>query len=101
MQTTHLRIYGSALALAACLAAPGGAWAQTAPQRPAQSSPQGGAQQSQAGEKPTELVVTGTRSEVVGSSDRTSFNIANDLQVQTGTVADALRAVPGVEVDLQ
>ncbi|HEX8535321.1 MAG TPA: TonB-dependent receptor, partial [Allosphingosinicella sp.] len=46
-------------------------------------------------------VVTGTRSEVVGSSDRTSFNIANDLQVQTGTVADALRAVPGVEVDLQ
>lgn len=30
-----------------------------------------------------------------------SFNVANDLQVQTGTVADALRNVPGVEVDLQ
>jgi outer membrane receptor protein involved in Fe transport len=46
-------------------------------------------------------VVTGTRSDVVASPDRTSFNVANDLQVQTGTVADALRAVPGVEVDLQ
>jgi outer membrane receptor protein involved in Fe transport len=38
---------------------------------------------------------------VVGGPDRVSFSVANDLQVQTGTLADALRAVPGVEVDLQ
>jgi outer membrane receptor protein involved in Fe transport len=51
--------------------------------------------------KPGEVVVTGARSEVTASVDRTSFNVSNDLQVQTGTLADALRAVPGVEVDLQ
>lgn len=93
---TNLQVFGSALALGACLAAPGHAAAQTPPARPAPPP-----QQIPPGEKPTEVVVTGTRSNVVGSSDRTSFNVANDLQVQTGTVADALRSVPGVEVDLQ
>ena len=39
-----------------------------------------------------ELVVTGTRSEVISTPDRVSFSVANDLQVQTGTLADALRA---------
>ncbi len=47
------------------------------------------------------MVVTGTRSDVIATPDRVSFNVANDLQVQTGTVADALRSVPGGEVDLQ
>ena len=98
MQTTHLRLHCSVIALAALLVAPGSVFAQAAPQRPA---PPPQARQDPAGEKPTELVVTGTRSDVVGSADRTSFNVANDLQVQTGTVADALRSVPGVEVDLQ
>jgi outer membrane receptor protein involved in Fe transport len=90
-------MHGSAAAIAAFLMAAGTAQAQTAP-RPA---PEAGAQSKPAGEKPGEIVVTGTRSDVVSSADRTSFNIANDLQVQTGTMADALRAVPGVEVDLQ
>lgn len=48
-----------------------------------------------------DVVVTGARSEVIASTDRTSFSVANDLQVQNGTLADALRAVPGVEVDLE
>ncbi|MCD2325371.1 TonB-dependent receptor [Sphingomonas sp. IC-56] len=47
-----------------------------------------------------DVVVTGARSDVVGSTDRLSFNVANDLNVQNGTLADALRAVPGVDVDL-
>jgi outer membrane receptor protein involved in Fe transport len=82
----------SILALAVGLAAP--AFAQP-PQKPAAppSRP--------AGERPGDVVVTGTRSDVIATPDRASFSVANDLQVQTGTVADALRAVPGVEVDLQ
>ncbi|WP_162888164.1 outer membrane beta-barrel family protein [Sphingomonas mesophila] len=51
--------------------------------------------------KAEEVVVTGTRADVIAKPDRLSFSIANDLQAQTGTLADALRNVPGVEVDLQ
>jgi outer membrane receptor protein involved in Fe transport len=80
----------SIAALAACLAAP----APAQPQQPPRPS-------RPAGERQPEIVVTGTRAEVVSTPDRTSFNVANDLQVQNGTLADALRAVPGVEVDLQ
>jgi outer membrane receptor protein involved in Fe transport len=52
-------------------------------------------------EQPGEIVVTGTRSDVIATTDRTSFSVANDLQIQNGTLADALRAVPGVEVDIE
>ncbi|HEY0111577.1 MAG TPA: TonB-dependent receptor [Allosphingosinicella sp.] len=97
MHLGRYTIYSSILALAASLAAPSFAQTQAPPAQPSQ--PAGQPQQS--GQKPGEIVVTGTRSEVVATSDRVSFNISNDLQVQTGTVADALRAVPGVEVDLQ
>lgn len=48
-----------------------------------------------------EVVVQGSRTDIVTSSDRMSYNITNDLQTQAGSVADALRNVPGVEVDLQ
>jgi outer membrane receptor protein involved in Fe transport len=85
MPLKPLLIHCSILAVAACLAAP--ASAQSRPAPPAA--------------KPGELVVTGARPDVVSTPDRVSFSVANDLQVQTGTVADALRAVPGVEVDLQ
>ncbi|HEX8450378.1 MAG TPA: TonB-dependent receptor plug domain-containing protein, partial [Allosphingosinicella sp.] len=103
MRTTSFRIHGSLAALAAALAAPALASAQeqapprapSAPPAPAHSPPR------PAGEAARDVVVTGTRAEVVGSPDRTSFNVSNDLQVQNGTLADALRAVPGVEVDLQ
>lgn len=70
--------------------------AQAAPattQAPPQAKP--------APQRPGDVVVTGARSEVIGSTDRTSFSVANDLAVQNGTLADALRAVPGVDVDLQ
>lgn len=82
---------------------PGMAQAQTAPApaQPAPTQPAITPPASGAPPKPGEIVVTGTRSDIVASPDRMSFNVANDLQAQTGTVADALRAVPGVEVDLQ
>ncbi|HEX8261266.1 MAG TPA: TonB-dependent receptor, partial [Allosphingosinicella sp.] len=96
MRPSFHPIQCSIIALAAALAAPALAQAPAAqPGRPAQ------APSRPAGERPQEVVVTGTRAEVVATPDRTSFNVANDLQVQNGTLADALRAVPGVEVDLQ
>jgi outer membrane receptor protein involved in Fe transport len=97
MKTGILTISSSIIALAAAaLALPVVAEAQTGPAQPTRPGP-GPAAQPGAGP----IVVTGTRSEVISTPDRTSFSVANDLQVQTGTVADALRSVPGVEVDLQ
>jgi len=101
MHKVHFKICSSLLAVAACLATPGIASAQTAPAQPSPSNQAPGPKPAPAGDKPNEVVVTGTRSDVVATPDRVSFNVANDLQVQTGTVADALRSVPGVEVDLQ
>lgn len=91
MRPSTFPIHCSIIALAAALVAP--AFAQTQPAPPAGKPPPAG--------RTNDVVVTGTRAEVVGSPDRTSFSVANDLQVQNGTLADALRAVPGVEVDLQ
>ncbi len=99
MRTSHFKIFSSPLALAVWLTASGIAQAQTAPSPPATPAP--GTQGKPGSDKPREIVVTGTRSDVVASPDRMSFNVSNNLQVQSGTVADALRAVPGVEVDLQ
>lgn len=94
MKTGTLTFYSSIAALAASLAAPVWAQATTAPAQPTRPAPQPGTSGGP-------IIVTGTRSEVIATPDRTSFSVANDLQVQTGTVADALRSVPGVEVDLQ
>lgn len=47
------------------------------------------------------VVVEGRRPDIISASDRMIYNVSNDLQAQTGTIADALRNVPGVEVDLQ
>lgn len=48
-----------------------------------------------------ELTVTGQRSGLRIEVDRLSYSVANDLQAQTGSIADALRNVPGVQVDVQ
>lgn len=47
------------------------------------------------------VVVQATRPDIVSAADRMIYNVTNDLQAQTGSVADVLRNVPGVEVDLQ
>ncbi|MEO6225717.1 MAG: TonB-dependent receptor [Sphingomicrobium sp.] len=81
----------STLSLALTLNAPL-AFAQTAPAAPSakpQQPPQSGP-----------ITVTGIRRDVTTTADRVSFSVANDLQVRTGTLADALRSVPGVDVDV-
>ncbi|HWH22506.1 MAG TPA: TonB-dependent receptor, partial [Allosphingosinicella sp.] len=98
MQTGYFRTCSSFAALAFCLLASGVAPAQSGPGQPA---PAEAAPAKPSSDRPQQITVTGTRSEVNASPDRVSFNVANDLQVQTGTLADALRAVPGVEVDVQ
>ncbi|PZO05671.1 MAG: TonB-dependent receptor [Alphaproteobacteria bacterium] len=47
----------------------------------------------------SDVVVTARPAEVRTSIDSTSYSLANDLQATTGTLADALRNVPSVEVD--
>lgn len=92
MNAKYLQIFSSAVIVAALM--PQIAQAQTTPPaRPAQDAPKG--------DRSNEVVVTGQRSDVTAAPDRMVYNIENDLQAQNGTVADALRAVPGVEVDLQ
>lgn len=85
----------SVLALFLALTFPSPAAAQANAEKP-QPAPQ--AQRPRPGQS---ITVTGQRSAIVTSADRVSFNVSNDLQAQTGTVADALRNIPGVEVDLQ
>lgn len=88
----------STVALAAAtLATAAPAAAQQAPQPSGQPRQQPG---QQAPREQT-VTVTGTRPQVIDAPDRLSFNVANDLGAQTGSLADALRNVPGVEVDLE
>ncbi|MDB5432981.1 MAG: TonB-dependent receptor [Caulobacter sp.] len=49
-----------------------------------------------------EVVVTGQTAPPVRTSiDRRSYSVSGDLQAQSGSVADALRNIPSVEVDVQ
>ncbi len=77
-----------------------GASAQAPQPQPAQPTAPA-PEPKKAKDKSDEVVVTGVRADVTARPDRLSFNVANDLQAQTGTLADALRNVPGVEVDLE
>ena len=77
------------IAAAAALLAGTSAIAQTAPTARGEQA------------RPQQVVVTGSRPQVIDLPDRLSFNVANDLGAQTGSLADALRNVPGVEVDLE
>jgi outer membrane receptor protein involved in Fe transport len=48
------------------------------------------------------VVVTGQATAPITTSiDRRSYSVAGDLQAQTGSIADALRNIPSVQVDLQ
>lgn len=48
-----------------------------------------------------DVVVTGRSSDIRSSIDSTSYSLANDLQASSGSLADALRNVPSVDVDPQ
>lgn len=47
------------------------------------------------------VVVQAQKPAVTTSIDRRSYSVSGDLQTQSGSVADALRNVPSVEVDIQ
>lgn len=94
MAATILLGFTSTLALAVQAASAPPAQTQAKP------APAGEAQPSRPVRR-DDVVITGGTSDVTPSIDRMSFNVAKDLQVQNGTLADALRAVPGVEVDLE
>ena len=48
-----------------------------------------------------EITVTGLVPDEKSTIDTKSYTLSKDLQAQTGSIADALRNVPAVEVDLQ
>jgi len=47
------------------------------------------------------VTVDADRNAATTSIDRRSYSVANDLQATTGSISDALRGVPGVQVDVQ
>ena len=100
-----LLLVGTALATSS-----GAAFAQTpAPAAPAQAqtpppatAPAPAPQEEAPAEEAAaldEVVVTAQPNEVRTSIDSISYSLANDLQATTGTLAEALRNVPSVEVD--
>ncbi|HAV50057.1 MAG TPA: TonB-dependent receptor, partial [Brevundimonas sp.] len=89
----------SALLFGCVLFAAAPALAQDADQDPPAT-----AEDEEAEEEATEvdeILVQGTRTDIITAADRMIYNVSNDVQAQTGSVADVLRNVPGVEVDLQ
>lgn len=87
---------------AACVAFGGSALAQSAapaPQRPAEQPKQDAQQDEPAAVG--EVVVRAQSDGVRTSIDSVSYSLANDLQATTGSLADALRNVPSVDVDPQ
>ncbi len=72
----------------------------TAQSRPATTAP---AEETQEDEATTvdEVTVTARATDVRTSIDSISYSLADDLQARTGSLADALRNVPSVDVDPQ
>lgn len=77
---------------------PATAMAQPAPTTAPATAP--GAAPKPAGPTVGEIVVTGQAPAVQASIDRRSYSVAADLQAQSGSIGDALRNVPSVEVDV-
>jgi outer membrane receptor for ferrienterochelin and colicin len=113
-----LRYQVSALLAAAALAAATQAVGQDQPAAPASTPPVSNAKApAKAPTKPAaapaakksaapktvdEVTVTGASQSAFRSSiDRRSYGVANDLAATTGTISDALKNIPSVEVDLQ
>ena len=103
-----LLLVGTALATssgAALAQTPAPAQAQTPAPAPApapatpQEAPAEDAEESEDAAALDDVVVTAQPNEVRTSIDSISYSLANDLQATTGTLAEALRNVPSVEVD--
>jgi outer membrane receptor protein involved in Fe transport len=75
--------------------------AQTAP---TPAAPKTQAPNTQAKDAPTAVegvTITSDSTAMRTSIDRRSYSVANDLSAKTGSIADALRNIPSVEVDVQ
>jgi outer membrane receptor protein involved in Fe transport len=91
------------LSAAAFVAPASAVCAQTAPAQIPAQSPAQSAPAKPAAKTPTtvkEVVATG-QAGYRSSIDRKSYSLTGDLQAATGSIADALRNVPSVEVDVQ
>ena len=86
----------SALLFGCALFAAAPALAQDADQ-----DPPAAAEDEEAEEETTEvdeIIVQGTRTDIITAADRMIYNVSNDVQAQTGSVADVLRNVPGLSL---
>ncbi|MDB5438602.1 MAG: TonB-dependent receptor [Caulobacteraceae bacterium] len=90
--------------VAACaLYAAGASYAQAAPSPTAPGTPAPQARPAAPPPAPdavSGVVVTATRPPVTTSVDSTSFSVANDVKAAGGSIADVLRNLPSVVVDL-
>ncbi|MFC5373486.1 TonB-dependent receptor domain-containing protein [Brevundimonas faecalis] len=96
-------VLGVVLALPAGVAlaqTPPPASAQQNPRPPAQSAPEKAEDKDQPATV-GDVVVSARSSDVRTSIDSTSYSLADDLQAANGTLAEALRNVPSVDVDPQ
>lgn len=97
--------YRTLLLVTAALVAPGWAHAQTTPPPQDDTTEQGEGQDTEeednaeAESEVEGVAVTASRTGVRASIDSISYSTADDLQAQTGSLADALRNIPSVEVD--
>jgi outer membrane receptor protein involved in Fe transport len=73
--------------------------AAPAPQTPAEKSP--AAKPAEASSGVSAVTITADAPAVRTSIDRRSYSVSGDLAAQSGGIADALRNVPSVEVDVQ
>ncbi len=99
MSLKFLLLVGTAMA-----ASSGVAFAQAAPAPAPQNPPATRDAPPPADEADNEaqvedVVVQGRTTDVRTSIDSVSYSLADDLQAQTGTLAEALRNIPSVEVD--
>ena len=102
MSLKFLLLVGTALG-----ASSGAAFAQSTPATPAPPAQQTAppqdapppADEEDAEAQVEDVVVQGRASDVRTSIDSVSYSLADDLQAATGTLAEALRNVPSVEVD--
>ena len=95
----RVSIWVAALALSA-VAGQAQAQAQAEPAKPAPKSAE--TPKPKPGSKTVEgLTVTGGRPDTDVQIDRKSYTLGKDLQAATGSIADALRNLPSVDVDTQ
>lgn len=82
------------------LASPASGQGAPPAQTPAAQTPPAPAPSAAAPATAGEVVVTGAPPPVRTSIDRNSYSVATDLQATTGSIGDALRNVPSLEVDV-